>query len=338
MGWTAWRRRTLELRRSGSGMNGEHGLGSRSELATSGTSPHNRCMRMHDDDVHSDEHVIQRLLSAQFPAWASLPITRVPSTGTMNVIYRIGDALYARLPRVARAVADLERERRWLPWLAPKLPLPIPEPVAAGGPSDAYPLPWGVYRWIAGETYSEERVADETHAARDLAQFVLALRRLDPSGAPRAGRRPLRELDGATRSAIAAAHAFIDASAALAAWQVAVDTPAWPGEPRWIHTDLLRPNILTTAGRLCAIIDFGASGAGDPAADLIAGWSVFGPAGRQVYRSMTSLDDDTWRRARGYALHQAALIIPYYAQSNPALVELARRTIEQVLIDVAEQR
>src|SRR5690606_21637426 len=115
--------------------------------------------------VHIDAPLVERLLTEQFPKWAGLPITAVSSTGTMNAIYRIGADLYARLPRVPRAVADLERERRWLPWLAPQLPLLIPEPVGEGRPDAAYPLPWGVYRWIDGTTYSDERVLDEPLAA-----------------------------------------------------------------------------------------------------------------------------------------------------------------------------
>jgi aminoglycoside phosphotransferase (APT) family kinase protein len=295
-------------------------------------------VKMHDDEVQVDAALVQRLLTEQFPTLADLPISRMPSTGTMNAIYRIGGELYARLPRIARGVVDLERERRWLPWLAPQLPLPIPEPVGEGRPDAVYPLPWALYRWLDGEIYSDERVDDEARAAHDLAEFVLALRRLDASEAPRAGRKPLLQLDASTRTAIAAAREVIDAEAALAAWADAIETPAWHGAACWIHTDLLRPNILTRSGRISAIIDFGSSGAGDPAADLIAAWSVFGPEGREVFHSIASVDDGTWRRARGFALHQAALIIPYYADTNPRFAALARRTVEQVLIDVRERR
>ena len=102
----------------------------------------------------------------------------------------------------------------------------------------------------------------------------------------------------------------------------------------WIHTDLLRPNLLAADGRLSAVIDFGGAGAGDPAADLIAAWSVFGHLGREAFRCAIEADDDTWNRARGYALHQAALIIPYYLETNPGFATLAKRTVEQVLADV----
>jgi aminoglycoside phosphotransferase (APT) family kinase protein len=293
---------------------------------------------MHEDEVHIDAALVRRLLYEQFPALASLPISPSPSIGTVNAVYRIGDDLCARLPRVARAVADLERERQWLPWLASRLPLPIPEPVGEGRADDAYPFAWALYRWLEGDTYSDERVVDEAQAAQDLAEFVLALRRLDPAGAPRAGRRPLRQLDAATRTAIAAAREFIDAEAALAAWDESLETPVWEGEARWIHTDLLRSNILTGSGRISAVIDFGAAGVGDPAADLIAAWSVFGPTGREVFRSIASVDPGTWQRARGFALHQAALIIPYYADTNPGFAASAQRTVEQVLLDVKEGR
>ncbi len=101
----------------------------------------------------------------------------------------------------------------------------------------------------------------------------------------------------------------------------------------WVHADLLRPNVLVRDGRLCAVIDFGGIGVGDPAADVIAAWSVFGPTGRAAFRSALDVDDATWQRARGYALHQAAMIIPYYGVTNPRFVALATRTIEELLAD-----
>jgi aminoglycoside phosphotransferase (APT) family kinase protein len=176
----------------------------------------------------------------------------------------------------------------------------------------------------------------EVQAARDLARFVVELRRTDPAGAPRGGRKPLRELDAATRAAISSARGVIDADAATAAWERALQAPAWDGTPVWIHTDLLRPNLLVRDGRLRAVIDFGAAGVGDPAADVIAAWSVFSQAGRDVFRGALEVDDGTWNRACGYALHQAALILPYYAETNPGFAAPARRTVEEVLADAQE--
>jgi aminoglycoside phosphotransferase (APT) family kinase protein len=256
----------------------------------------------------------------------------------VNAIYRVGDDAYARLPRLAAWEATLQREKQWLPWLTERLSLPIPEPIGEGHPNESYPFGWALYHWIDGEPYTDDGIDDEARAARDLARFVLELRRLDPSRAPAAGRRPLRQLDASTRAAIEAARMLIDAGAALEVWDDAVKSPVWEGDPVWIHADLLRPNILTCASRISAIIDFGSAGVGDPAADVIAAWSVFSPVGRERYRSALNVDDETWRRARGFALHQAAMAIPYYAETNPRFAALAQRTIEQVVLDVTERR
>jgi aminoglycoside phosphotransferase (APT) family kinase protein len=290
-------------------------------------------MKMHDGEPHLDVALVQRLVADQFPDWAGRVIQEVPSTGTVNAIYRVGDDVCARLPRVAAGEAALQREAQWLPWLAERLPLPIPEPIAAGRPDASYPFAWALYRWRDGEPYADEGIDDEAGAARDLAGFVLELRRLDPSGAPPAGRRPLGELDAPTRSAIEAARRHIDGAAALAVWDDAVESAVWDSDGVWIHADLLRPNILTCSGKMSAIIDFGAAGVGDAAADVIAAWSVFGCVGREQYRSALKVDDETWRRARGFALHQAVIAIPYYAETNPGFAALARRTLEQVLLD-----
>jgi aminoglycoside phosphotransferase (APT) family kinase protein len=290
---------------------------------------------MHEGEVGIDEALVGRLVAAQFPHLADLPIRAVRSTGTVNAIYRLGDHHCARLPRVAAWAPSVEKEVAWLPRLAPRVSLRVPEPVARGRPASGYPFPWAIFRWIEGHPYRDELVRDERHAAGELARFVAELRRIDPTGAPRGGRRPLRELDAATRRAIESSRGAIDGEAAAAAWARALGAPAWDGTPVWIHTDLLRPNLLVDRGRLCAVIDFGGAGVGDPAADVIAAWSVFGPTGRAAFRAALEVDEGTWQRARGYALHQALLIIPYYAETNPEFVALAQRTVAEVLADAA---
>lgn len=291
-------------------------------------------IKMHVDEVDIDEDLVARLVAAQFPRLTHLPISAVQSTGTVNAIYRLGEHHYVRLPRLLSWAQDLQKEWTWLPKLAPHLSLRIPEPVALGHASSDYPFPWAVYRWIGGRPFEEALVHDEHQAAHDLAQFVVELRRMDPRGAPRAGRRPLAELDAMTRVAIESSRGVIDSDAAAGAWAAALEAPAWEGTPVWIHTDLLRPNLLVDGGRLCAVIDFGGVGVGDPAADVIAAWSVFSQGGRETFRRALDVDDDTWNRARGYALHQAALIIPYYAETNPGFVALARRTVDEILVEI----
>jgi aminoglycoside phosphotransferase (APT) family kinase protein len=291
---------------------------------------------MHADEVAIDVALAARLVTAQFPELAVLPISAVRSTGTVNAIFRLGDRLCVRMPRVARWARDLETECMWLPKLAPHLSLRIPEPVGRGVPTSDYPFAWAIYDWIEGEPYADDLVDDERQAALDLARFVGELRRVEPTeDAPAGGREPLGELDADTRDAIAASAGEIDVTAAMDAWEASLEAPTWGGTPTWVHADLLRPNLLVDGGRLRAVIDFGGAGVGDPAIDVIPAWSVFGSFGRRTFRDALEVDDGTYLRARGFALHQAAMIIPYYRETNPGFVELAARTVGEVLADAA---
>jgi aminoglycoside phosphotransferase (APT) family kinase protein len=295
--------------------------------------------KLHDGEADIDASLVARLLAAQFPHLAGLPVRPVDSTGTVNAVYRLGAELYVRLPRVARWAADLQKESRWLPRLAPHLSLQVPEPVALGEPGAGYPFRWAIYRWLDGQPYSDDAVADERQAAADLARFIGELRCISAeAGAPRTGRLPLRELDAVTRAAIGESGQLMDTEAVLDAWDVALASPPWAGTPVWIHADLVRPNLLVADGRLDAVIDFGAVGVGDPASDIIAAWSVFGPAGRAVLRDALGVDDGTWLRALGIALHQAVGIVPYYQQTNPRLAAEGQRTIREILADVRGRR
>jgi aminoglycoside phosphotransferase (APT) family kinase protein len=294
---------------------------------------------LHDGEAEIDAGMVRRLLAEQFPELAGLDVREVRTTGTVNRIFRIGGELYARLPRIAKWAADLEREALLTAELAPHLPLAIPEQVAAGAPGAGYPWQWALYRWIDGEPYADEVVDDEPRAAADLAGFVTALRKVPSDGTnlPRGGRKPLADLDQETRVSIEAQRSEFDVGAALAAWSDAVAAPAWDGTPVWVHADLLRPNVLVHQGRVRAVIDFGMAGVGDPAADVIAAWTVFGRLGRAVYRDILGVDDGTWRRARGYALIQIAGV-PYYRETNPGFAAQARRAVREVLADFGEKK
>lgn len=293
-----------------------------------------RARKMHADEVDTDMSLVRRLLAVQFPQWADLPIEPVPSAGTDHALYRLGDDMAVRLPRIRWATGQADKERQWLPRLAGQLPLAIPVPLAKGTPGEGYPWDWSVYRWLEGENATIERIADPRQAATDLAHFVAALRRIDPADGPPADRGvPLAMRDVSTREAIEALRGTIDVDTATAVWEGALGAPVWHGPPVWVHGDLLPGNLLVVQGRLSAVIDFGGLGLGDPACDLMVAWGLFSGESRDVFRAALSVDDATWARARGHALSWALIFIPYYLDTNPAGVAAARHMIDGVLAD-----
>jgi aminoglycoside phosphotransferase (APT) family kinase protein len=294
--------------------------------------------KMHADEVETDVSLVSRLLAAQFPQWADLPIEPVDSAGTDNAIYRLGDDMAVRLPRIQGATGQVDKEHRWLPRIAPPLPLAIPVPLAKGAPGESYPWHWSVYQWLQGENATMERLADPRQAATELAHFIAALQQIDPAGGPLAVDHNLRGVplamrDTYTRKAIAALHGMIDADAVTTAWDAALQAPEWDRAPVWFHGDLLPGNLLVERGRLSAVIDFGGLGVGDPACDLMIAWGLFSGESRDVFRAALAVDDATWTRGRGCALSQALIFIPYYLDTNPVGVSGARHVIDEVLAD-----
>jgi len=292
---------------------------------------------MHRDEVTVEETVVRRLLAAQFPEWADLPLEAVEPRGTDNRLFRLGDELVVRLPCRERTVATLIRERAWLPRLAGRLPLEIPLPVAAGEPGAGYPWTWSVYPWLDGENAIDAPVADLAQAAVDLAALLDALRCVDPDGGPGPGEEnffrgaPLAVFDPRVRGDLAQLRDEIDAEAAKAVWGEALRAPG-PKGPAWVHGDLDRRNLLTRRGRLAAVVDFGCLGVGDPACDVAVAWKVLSPETRDTFRSALSVDEATWARARGWAVSQALGALAYYTpETNPTLVAEARRWLAGAL-------
>lgn len=291
---------------------------------------------MHDGEVETDAALVRRLVAAQFPPWAGLPVEPVASFGTDHAIYRLGEHLVARLPRIESATRQVAKEAAWLPRLAPHLPLAVPVPRAMGRPGEGYPFAWSVCEWLPGQPASEP-AADLTGVAVDLAAFVAALRRIDPAGAPerRRGSRgsPLAEGDEQVRRSVTELGDSIDGQAALRSWRESLDAPAWDGAPTWLHGDLLPGNLLLVDGRLSAVIDFGTLGVGDPACDLLPAWNMFAGESRHRFRAELGADDASWLRGRGWALCQAVSALPYYWDTNPGMVRQASRALAEVLAD-----
>lgn len=283
--------------------------------------------------------LVKRLISGQFPQWTDLPLEPFNSSGTENAIYRLGEDMFVRLPRGDWAIQQVEKEQRWLPFLAPHLRLTIPTPLAFGMPTEGYPWRWSVYRWIKGENAIMGNIDNPYQAATELGHFVTALQRINPVGGPPPGDHnfgrglPLAMRDAGVREAIANLHNIIDTDAATLAWEAALQTPVWDGPPVWIHGDLLAGNLLVDQGRLSAVIDFGGLGVGDPANDWMFAWNLLSVESREMLRAAYSVDDATWARGRGWALSVGLIALPYYQTSNPVFAGVARRLIDEVLAD-----
>lgn len=295
--------------------------------------------KMHVDELDIDVALVRRLLTGQFPGWADLPVEAVDSAGTDNAMYRLGDTMAVRLPRIHWATGQVAKEHEWLPRLAPQLPLAIPGPLGKGEPAKGYPWSWSIYTWLDGENATAAHVRDEAEMATDLAGFIAALQHVDGTGGPAPCAEnffrgaPLASRDAQTRAALDALRGVIDVDAAARAWAVARDAPEWTGSSVWIHGDLQAGNLLAVDGRLSAVIDFGGLGVGDPACDVMVAWSLFSSEARPIFRRALHVDDATWARGRGWALSTALVGLPYYLHTNPDFVRSARRTIHEVLTD-----
>ncbi|MFC0027914.1 aminoglycoside phosphotransferase family protein [Micromonospora chaiyaphumensis] len=289
---------------------------------------------MHRDEVRTDATLVRRLVGGQFPQWADRPVTPVPSGGTSNAIYRLGDDLAIRLPRIADAVEQVTFEHEWLPVLASSLPVAVPQPCAVGRPAEGYPWPWAIHRWVDGVHPTEGNV-DPRRFAANLGAVVAGLQRADTAGG-RAGYRsgPLSGRDGYLREWTEAARGVVDTDAVLAIWEDALAAPAWAGPPVWTHGDLLAGNVLVRDGRLCALIDFGAAGVGDPACDAMAAWALLDSDSREVFRETAGFDDAAWARGKGWAL-TFITALTYYRETNPTMYALAQRAVGAVLSDHA---
>ncbi|WP_427895974.1 aminoglycoside phosphotransferase family protein [Kribbella sp. GL6] len=271
-----------------------------------------------------DAALVRRLIAQQFPHWADLPVTPVAVDGWDNRTYRLGPGLTARLPTAESYVAAVDKEHVWLPRLGPELPVEIPEAVAKGEPGLGYPYPWAVRRWIQGETASPGTVQDLDEFARSVSAFILALQNVDATGGPLAGAHSFHR--GASLEHYH--DETIDALAVLDlphdVWDAAL-AASWDEAPVWFHGDIAGGNLLVRDGRLSAVIDFGTSGVGDPACDLVIAYTFFSGSSRAIFREAVAQDDAMWARARGWAFWKAAITY----ETSPA----SRQVLEEVLAD-----
>jgi aminoglycoside phosphotransferase (APT) family kinase protein len=289
---------------------------------------------LHDDEIPIDTALVRALVDRAMPGRVGSPIRRLDASGSTNALFRLGDSLLVRLPRQPGGSATIAKEARWLPVLAPWLPVSVPQVVAVLEPDCGYPERWSVVRWIDGdhpEVVTPDTPADPRREdlAADLAEVVQAL---SLAGVPSEAAddpdlhyyrgEPLATMDAVTRRNIERCRALgdydLDLDAAGRLWDEAMKLPGATDRraPRWYHADLAAENLLVREGRLAAVLDFGALAIGDPAIDLAVSWEVLDPPAREIFRGKLGVDDATWLRGRAWAL-AITLMIWYYWTTMP---------------------
>ncbi|MEV0718713.1 aminoglycoside phosphotransferase family protein [Asanoa sp. NPDC050611] len=281
---------------------------------------------------------MSRLVAKQFPQWAELPVTPVANGGWDNRTFHLGPRMSVRMPSAAEYALAVDKEHRWLPALAPRLPLPVSTPIAKGEPGEGYPFPWSIYAWLDGEPARADRIADPIRFAVDLAEFLAALRQIDPADGPRPGLHnwyrggTLKTYEGLLRGALTKLAGHVDVDLVTEIWQDALAAP-WDGTELWFHGDVAQGNILLSAGQLAAVIDFGTCGVGDPACDLAIAWTLLTVEGRQVFREKLTVDEASWSRGRGWALWKTLTTRASTLDDGDEEADTARRVLDGIIAD-----
>lgn len=287
-------------------------------------------------NIAINEALVKKLIQMQFPKWTKLPIKPVSNSGWDNRTFHLGKSMVVRLPSAEEYAPQVLKEQFWLPKLAPHLSVSIPTPKALGKPSDEFPFHWSIYEWIPGDIAKKAKIAYLSEFARELAQFLIDLHRIDSSKGPTPGDDnfhrggSLKIYDKETRKAIKLLKNKIDTNAALRIWDTALSSH-WDQPPVWVHGDLSPGNLLIQDGKLTAVIDFGLLSVGDTACDLVIAWTFFEGDSRQCFQDSLLLDEDTWNRARGWALWKAVIIAAGLTESNAIETKQCWHVIEGLL-------
>jgi aminoglycoside phosphotransferase (APT) family kinase protein len=288
--------------------------------------------RMPAAEVEVSVELVRRLLAGQHPDLADLELA-VLANGWDNLVCTVGPDYLVRLPRRALAAELVAHEQRWLPMLAPELPLPIPAPVRVGHPAEGFPWKWSVVPHFPGRIAALAVPDDLASAAVALGEFLAALHVPAPPEAPAS---PVRGGPLSTRADGVAEHLGLlsggrDVGVARAIWQSSIEAAVWAKPLVWVHGDLHPANILVNAGRISAVIDFGDLTRGDPATDLSVAWMLLPAAEREIFRQAYGrADDDTWARARGWAL-SLGLVFLAFSADNPLMAGIGQRTLSELL-------
>ena len=279
---------------------------------------------LHTDELSIDAALVRRLVDAQLPQYAALPINRLGASGSSNVLFRLGEDFLVRLPRQPGGGSAILKEHKWLPILEPALPVATPRILHLGDPDFSYPEQWSIVAWLNGRRVTswqlnQAKQTGTTELAEGFAELILALRRvavpdkaLDAPHLHSYRGASLQAYDTQTRINIEQCRLLsdldLDLDAALALWEKALTLPGATEsrQQNWHHGDLVAENLLTTDGRLSGVLDFGSMGIGDPTIDLHGAWEVLSPAVRETLRQRLGVDDAEWLRGRAWALADAS--------------------------------
>ncbi|WP_068409054.1 aminoglycoside phosphotransferase family protein [Labrenzia sp. OB1] len=257
-----------------------------------------------------DEQLVANLVRHQCPHLSHLPIAPVKKQGWDNRTFRLGEDLSVRLPSNASYADAVEKEANALATLGKNLSVEVPEVVAVGEPSKIFPLPWSIRRWVKGDTLESSAGVDQTALAFSLGSTLAELRNIPTGNGPYAGKHSFYRgchpsvYGHDVQKSLEILEGKVDASLCLEIWQRSV-TSAWNDAPVWFHGDVAIGNIVVDKNTVKALIDFGTCGLGDPACDFVMAWTYFDVKSRRDFRSACAIDEDTWQRARGWALWKA---------------------------------
>ncbi len=285
---------------------------------------------MHPGQLDVAPETVRRLVARQFPQWRGLPLRAVRAQGTVNALYRLGDDLVARLPLVAATRERLEAEASAARELLGRTRFATPEPVAIGEPGPGYPLPWSVQTWVPGTVATPDGHSEAF--AHDLAELIEGVRAIDTrgrtfSGDNRGGHLP--DHDAWMETCLQHSEGLLDVPPLRRLWAAFRELPREGGDVM-THGDLIPGNLLVDGGRLAGVIDVGGLGPADPALDLVAAWHLLDTGPREAFRADLRCGDLEWMRGAAWAFEQAMGLVWYYAETNPVMSRMGRRTLERL--------
>ena len=294
---------------------------------------------MHADQIVIPPQTVRELIRDQFPGWSDLAVRAIASQGTVNAVFRVGEALAARFPLQSTDVEAtrrrLENEAQAARELSGRTRFPTPEPVAFGEPGRGYPLPWSVQTWIPGEIANPRDSAGSVEFADDLAEFIRDVRAIDTRGRSFGGGGRGGELtahDTWMETCFERSEGLLDVPRLRRMWAALRQLPRASADTM-THGDLIPGNILVAQGRLAGVLDVGGLGPADCALDLVCAWHLLEAGPRRHLRDALACDDVEWQRGKAWAFEQAMGAVWYYRETNPAMSDMGRVTLERLLSD-----